>query len=71
MEHDTNNDKNLVVVNQTAKEYHRAHGGYIFQSFGIRRTIQNSIGLDRVLLDYGRIILCYFSPIIYTVLLFT
>jgi len=46
-----------------------SNAGNILQPAWLRRAIQGSNGLDRVLLDYGFNFLPYLSIIIYTLLL--
>ncbi len=50
-------------------QQHCSNASYILQPAWLRRAIQGSNGLDRVLLDYGFNFLPYVSIIIYTLLL--
>jgi len=52
------------------EKQHYFNAGYIFQPPWLRRAIQSSNGLDRVLLDYGFNFLPYVSLAIYLILLF-
>jgi len=56
---------------QEKAKYHHLNGSNILQPSWIRRTVQNSDGLDRILLDYGFNILPYFSIVVWFILLFT
>jgi hypothetical protein len=64
-----NDNYNLETKVQKTHKHNDTDVSDILQPFGVRCSIRISDEVDRVLLDYGRFVLRYVSPIVYALFL--
>jgi hypothetical protein len=64
-----NDNYNLETKVQKTQKHDDIDVSDILQPVGVRCAIRVSNEVDRVLLDYGRFILCYVGPVVYAIFL--